>query len=127
MNNKNKNKNNIISQFDRKMKLMELNKTPERRQFEEEYSCYIFSLRPPSVITPETKELTWTIDTWHKVKKGDYDNTTHIVNMIKLRARFNNASVYGVWLPNEFNTPGSDKIEEPEKFYDLIWKYKFNM
>lgn len=114
-------------QFDRKMKIMELNKTPERKQFEEENSCYIFSVRPPNIITPDTKELTWTIDTWHKVKKGDYNDTIHVVSMIKMRARSNMASVYGVWLPNDFNTPGSDKIEEPEKFYDLIWKYKFKM
>lgn len=113
-------------QFNRKMKLMELNKTPERKKFEEEHSCYIFSLRPPSSITPDTK-ITWTIDTWHKVKKGDYDNTMHVVNMIKMRARFNMASVYGIWLPNDFNTPGSNEIEEPEKHYDLIWKYKFDM
>lgn len=58
-------------QFSRMLKLMELNKTPERKKFEEEYSCYIFSLRPSSIITPDTK-IKWSIDTWYKVQKDQY-------------------------------------------------------
>lgn len=114
-------------QFDRKMKLMELNKTPERKKFEEEHSCYIFSMKPNNNITPEMDSIKWIIDTWHKVKKGDYDNTMHVVSMIKMRARFNMATVYGIWLPNELNTIGSNEIENPDLYYDLIWKYKFKM
>lgn len=114
------------NQFDRKMKIMELNKTPERRQFEEEYNCYIFSLRPNSNLSPE-QELKWQIDTWYKVNKGKYDEISHTYEMIKIRARMNMAHVYGVWLPKEFNSVGSDKIENPDLFYDLIMKYKFKM
>jgi len=113
--------------FDRKMKLVELNKTPERKKFEEEYSCYIFSLRPPGMLTPDTKRIKWEIDSWYKHNKGDYDKTAKTVTSIKLRARFNMATVYGVWLPNELNTPGFDKIDNPDLFYDLICKYKFKM
>ena len=114
-------------QFDRMMKLMELNKTPERKQFEEDYSCYIFSLRPPGNLSPDIKEVRWSIDTWYKVEKGKYEEISHTYTMIKMRARFNMASVYGVWLPKEFNTAGSNKIEDPDLYYDLIWKYKFKM
>lgn len=115
-------------QFNRKMKLMELNKTPERKQFEEDYNCYIFSLRPNRFIVPEdTESIKWEIDSWYKVNKGKYDEISHTYEMIKLRARFNNAFVYGVWLPKEFNSEGSDKIEDPDLFYDLILKYKFKM
>ena len=114
-------------QFDRMMKIMELNKTPERKAFEEEYSCYIFSLRPPNTLSPDIHKIKWSIDTWYKVKKGDYDEISQTYNMIKLRARFNMATVYGVWLPNKFESTNSNKIEEPELFYDLILKHKFKM
>jgi len=114
-------------QFDRIMKLMELNKTPKRKKFEEEYSCYIFSLRPPSAFSPETKEVKWEIDTWYKVEKGLYEEVSHTFSMIKLRARMNMATVYGVWLPKSFNNDNSNKIENPDLFYDLIWKYKFKL
>lgn len=113
--------------FNRKVKITELNKTPERKKFEEEYSCYIFSLRPPNTLTPDNNEIQWSIDTWYKAEKNDYEKISEVYRMIKLRARFNMATVYGVWLPKIFNTPGYDKIEDPEKYYDLILKYKFNM
>lgn len=116
-----------VDQFNRKMKLIELNKTPERKQFEEEYNCYIFSLRVPNNLSPDSKDLKWQIDTWHKVNKGKFDETSHIHNMITLRAKNNMAYVYGVWLPKELNTEGSDKIENPDLFYDLIFKYKFKL
>lgn len=116
------------NQLNRLMKLMELNKTPERKQFEEDYSCYIFSLRPPRDLSPDSdSSFKWEIDSWYKVNKGKYDEVAQTLNMIKLRARFNSASVYGVWLPKAFNSEGSTQIEEPELFYDLIFKYKFKM
>lgn len=119
-----KNKN----QFDRKMKLMELNKTPERKQFEEEYSCYFFSLRPPCSLSPDNdSKIKWEIDSWYKVEKGKYDAVAQTLYMIKMRARFNMASVYGVWLPKAFNSEGYNQIDEPELFYDLILKYKFKV
>jgi hypothetical protein len=115
-------------QIDRKFKIMELNRTPERKQFEEDYSCYILSLRPDGILTPEDdKPLKWRIDTWYKVEKAKYDEVAQTYEMIKMRARFNNAHVYGVWLPKDFNTVGSDKIDNPDLFYDLIMKYKFKM
>jgi hypothetical protein len=115
-------------QIARKFKLMELNKTPERKKFEEEYSCYILSLRPDGIITPEdNKPLKWRIDTWYKVEKAKYEEVSHTYEMIKLRAKMNNAYVYGVWLPKEFNSPGSNQIDNPDLFYDLIMKYKFKI
>jgi len=115
-------------QIDRAMKLIQLNKSPERKQFEEDYDCYIFSLRPPRNLSPDNIEpLKWEIDSWFKVNKGNYDEVAQTYTMIKLRARFNMASVYGVWLPKEFNTEKSNKIEDPELFYDVILKYKFKM
>lgn len=116
-----------IKQQDRFFKIMELNKTPERKEFEKEYTCYIFSLRPSSTLDPDVKEVKWTIDTWYKVKPKDHTETSRIHNLISLRARYNNATVYGVWLPNEFNDEGKDEITKPDSYYDLIWKYKFKM
>ena len=117
------------NQINRAMKLIELNKTPERKQFEEDYSCYFFSLRPPRDLSPDNDSSTfkWEIDSWYKVEKGKYDEVAETLKMIKLRARFNAATVYGVWLPKTFNSEGSNQIEEPELFYDLIFKYKFKM
>ena len=113
-------------QRDRYFKLSELNKTPERKEFEKEYSCYIFSLRPPCSFSPD-EEIKWTIDTWFKVDKGDMDKVAHSISMIKMRARFNMASVFGVWLPKQFNTGVTDNIENPDLFYDIILKYKFKI
>ena len=120
-------KNKLSSKQNRLFKIMELNKTPERKKFESEYSCYIFSLRPPSMFTPEDKEVSWVIDSWYKVKNKDYINTSNTYKLILMRAMFNNASVYGIWLSNEFNDSGSDQINNPDLFYDLIWKYKFKL
>jgi len=119
--------NKLSKQKDRFFKIIELNKTPERKKFEEEYSCYIFSLRPPSMFDPDMKKVVWDIDTWYKIKSTDYEQTSHIHKMTTMRARFNNATVYGVWLPNDFNTNGYDEIRNPDLFYDIIWKYKFKI
>lgn len=120
-------KNKKLNQQERIFKLMELNKTPERKKFESEHTCYIFSLRPNSAFDPDQKELKWIIDSWINIKPKDYIETSRNYNIISLRARFNNATVYGVWLPNEFNDNGTDKIKDPDKFYNLIWKYKFKL
>lgn len=85
-------------------------------------------MRPDGIITPEDNTpLKWRIDTWFKVEKAKYDEVTHTYEMIKLRARANNAYVYGIWLPKEFNTEGYNQIDNPDLFYDLIMKYKFKM
>ena len=112
--------------YDRLFKLIELNKTPERKKFEKEHSCYIFSLRPPCGFSPD-KELKWSIDTWLKVDKTEHEKVSHSVSMIKMRSRFNMATVYGVWLPKEYNSAGSNRIENPDLYYDLILKYKFEV
>ena len=118
--------NKTKEQFERFMKIIELEKTPERKQFEQEYSCYIFSLRP-STVEPDTPQVKWCIDTWYKVEKGKWDEVSRISEMIKMRARFNMATVYGVWLPNLFNDDKSHQIDDPDKYYDLIFKYKFKI
>jgi hypothetical protein len=91
-------------------------------EWKKESTCYIFSVRARGM-TPETPAK-WEIDTWYKVDYSKPEEAQQSVGAIKLRARFNNAFVYGVWLPNEL-AKDIDAKNNPEDYYELIMKYKF--
>lgn len=106
--------------FKRKLKLDVLN-FPE---WKKNSTCYIFSLRPNGV-NPDTTS-TWSIDTWFKVDYGNPDLVYQTVTMIKLRAKFNMSSVYGVWLTNSIATD-IDIKDNPEDYMELLMKYRFKV
>lgn len=86
-------------------------------------TCYIFSVRALGT-SPDSGEPKWNIDTWYKVDYSKPDEAASTVSALKLRARFNNGWVYGVWLPNELAEDINAK-DNPEDYYELIMKYKF--
>lgn len=104
----------------RKLKLEVLN-FPE---WKKESTCYIFSLRTRG-LSPETNPK-WEIDTWYKVDYSKPEEAEIVCSKIKLKASFNAAIVYGIWLPNDL-AKDIDLKDNPEDYMDLIMKYKFKL
>ena len=88
--------------------------------------CYIFSLRPNNISPDSSDKLKWRIDTWFKVDYENVEEATSVIHQIRMRSRFNNSHVYGVWLPLEL----ADEIDEddnPEDYMSILMEYKFKI
>lgn len=100
--------------LERKIKLIELEKTQEQKEFEKKHHCFLFLISDNYV------------DSWIKITtkkhKINYELVKDIYFSLSLRARMNNLEVRFVWLPyclaNQIKYP-----EEANKCFNLIKKY----
>lgn len=97
-----------------KLKMMEIEKTPERLKFEEEYRCWVYATR-------EENKYGYDI---HSVYGGhrvdEPEEFASNVGAMKLMARFNMGNVRFVWLPKDF---GEITEEWMQNNKDLLDKY----
>ena len=105
--------------FELNFKMMQLDKTPERLEFERDYTLHIFSTRSEN-------KYGYEIGCLYSGYKTDTPSViSSAINGISLAARFNMGNTYGIWLPNDFIV-NYDFLEDAVN-KELIEKYRFKI
>lgn len=100
-----------------RLMMMELDKTPERLEFERTYKCWVY-------ITREENKYGYDIDSvYGGHRESEPEDFAHTVHMMKLRARLNMGQVKAIWLPKEIKAD----VEWIQNNKPLIEKYSFKI
>jgi hypothetical protein len=108
----------VDSKFRMRLAMMEIDKTPERREFESTHTCYVYGTR-------EQNQYGYNIDSCYNGHRKDaHEVFSSNVGIMKMRARFNMGEVRAIWLPNEIENVDWNWLQDNKYLLD---KYSFKL
>ena len=110
---KNKDKGNSKDEKLRnRLTMMELDKTPERLEFESNYKCWVYATR-------EQNEYGYNIHSvYNGHRKDEPEDFAQNVHVMKLMARYNMGECRFIWLPNEFGEITAEWMQDNKYLLD---------